>query len=138
MSSRATSIAITRPSLPTSMPRTPVVSRPIARASDSAKRTVSPARETMIISSSGVDGADGQQLVVVADVDRDDPVGFDRRVVGLQLGLLDGAVAGREHEVLRLGEVARRDDRLDALALAQRQDVDERATLGGALRLGSS
>ena len=39
----------------------------------------------------GVDGPHGEQLVVVADVDRDDPVGFDRRVVGRELGLLDGA-----------------------------------------------
>src|SRR5262249_34894696 len=46
----------------------------------------------------GVDGPHGEQLVVVADVDRDDPVGFDRRVVGAQLGLLDGPVLGREHE----------------------------------------
>ena len=46
-------MAITWPSLPTSMPRTPVVSRPIGRASDSAKRTVRPARETMMISALG-------------------------------------------------------------------------------------
>ena len=32
---------------------------------------------------------DGDQLVVVANVDRDDPVGLDRRVVGAELGLLD-------------------------------------------------
>ena len=84
----------------------------------------------------GVDRAHGEQLVVVADVDRDDAVGFDRRVVGEQLGLLDGAVARGEHEVLGLGEVARGDHRLDPLALAQRQHVDERAALGRALRLG--
>ena len=34
------------------MPRTPLVSRPIARASDSLKRTVRPAWETIRISSS--------------------------------------------------------------------------------------
>ena len=53
MSSRATSIAMTSPLAPTSIPRTPVVSRPMERASDSAKRTVRPARETMMISSCG-------------------------------------------------------------------------------------
>ena len=42
----------------------------------------------------------------------------------------------REDEVLRLGEVARGEHRLDALALAQRQDVDQRAALRRALRLG--
>src|ERR671916_412955 len=31
----------------------------------------------------------GDQLVVVADVDRDDPVGLDRRVVERELGFLD-------------------------------------------------
>ena len=31
----------------------------------------------------GIDRAHREQLVVVADVDRDDPVSFDRRVVGL-------------------------------------------------------
>ena len=69
------------PSLPTSMPRTPVVSRPIERASDSAKRTASPALRDHHDLVVGVDGAHGQQLVVIADVDRDDAVGFDRRVV---------------------------------------------------------
>ena len=37
---------------------------------------------------------------------------------------------------LRLGEVARGEHGLDALALAQRQHVDERAALGGARGLG--
>ena len=80
----------------------------------------------------GIHRTHRQQLVVVTDVDRDDAVGPDRRVVGHQLGLLDGARAGREHEVLGLREVARGEHRLDALALAQRQDVHERAALGGA------
>ena len=38
-----------------------------------------------------VDAAHGDELVVVADLDRDDAVGLDRRVVGEELGLLDGA-----------------------------------------------
>ena len=84
------------------MPRTPLVSRPIARASSSWKRTAWPACETIRMSSSRVDAAHGDELVVVADVDRDDAVGLDRRVVGLELGLLDHAVAGREDEVLAL------------------------------------
>ena len=73
MSSRATSIAIVTPLAPTSMPRTPVVSRPIERTSDSAKRTVSPARETMMISSR-VHRAHSKQLVVVTDLDSDHAV----------------------------------------------------------------
>ncbi len=108
----------------------------MARASDSAKRTVEPGagdHDDLVVS---VHGAHGEQLVVVADVDRDDAVGLDRGVVGEQLGLLDGAVAGGEHEVLGLGEVARGEHRLDALALAQGQDVDERAALGGTGGLG--
>ena len=84
----------------------------------------------------GVDAAHGDELVVVADVDRDDAVGLDRRVVGAELGLLDRAVLRREHEVLGLGEVARGEHGLDALALAQRQDVHERAALRRARRLG--
>ncbi len=52
MSSWATSMAITSPPSPTFMPRTPPVSRPMARASPSANRTARPARETMMISES--------------------------------------------------------------------------------------
>ena len=45
-------------------------------------------------------------------------------------------VAGGEDEVAALAVVARREHRLHALALAQRQDVDERATARGARGLG--
>ena len=45
------SIAMTSLSPLTSMPRTPLVSRPIERASDSAKRTVRPSLETISTSS---------------------------------------------------------------------------------------
>ena len=76
-----------------------------------------------------VDPADRDELVVLADVDRDDPVGLDRRVVERELGLLDDAVAGPERQVRRLGEVARREHGLDALVLAQRQHVAEVAAL---------
>ena len=76
------------------------------------------------------------ELVVVADLDRDDAVGLDRRVVGAELGLLDHALAGGEDEVLALAEVARGLHGPDELALAQRQHVHERAALGRARRLG--
>jgi hypothetical protein len=56
----------------------------------------------MMIVSPVVDVAHVDQLVVVADVDRDDAVGLDRRVVERQLGLLDHALAGGEHHVLGL------------------------------------
>ncbi len=49
-----------------------------------------------------VDGAHRQELVVVADLDGDDSIGFDRCVVGLQIGLLDRSVARGEDDVLRL------------------------------------
>src|SRR6185369_17649747 len=45
------------------------------------------------------------QLVVVADLDRDDAVGADRGVVGEELGFLDQPVGGGEGEVLVLLEV---------------------------------
>ena len=67
------------------------------------------------------------QLVAVADLDRDDPVGADRRVVGEELGFLDQALGGGEGEVLVLLEVAGRDHRHHLLAFAQRQQVDQRA-----------
>src|SRR3954465_10994104 len=130
------------------MPRTPPVSRPMGRASDSWKRAAWPEWETMMMSSSPlvtrtatssspprVLSALSGPLVVVADGDRDDAVGLDRGVVGEELGLLDLALARREHEVLALGEVACREHRLHALALAQRQDVHERAALRRALGL---
>ena len=82
-----------------------------------------------------VGAAHGDELVVVADVDRDDAVGLDRRVVGQELRLLDLTLAGGEHEVLALGEVTRRQHRADELALAERQHVDERTTLRGTRRL---
>ena len=69
------------------------------------------------------------ELVVVAELDRDDPVGLERRVVRGELGLLDHPLPRREHEVLRLREVARGDDRLHVLVLPEREQVDDRAPL---------
>ena len=46
-----------------------------------------------------------------------------------ELGLLDDAVLRAEDEVLRLVEVARLDDGAHGLALAERQQVDDRAAL---------
>src|SRR4051812_45318925 len=70
------------------------------------------------------------ELVALAHLDRDDPVGLERRVVRSKLGLLDDAVLRREDEVLRLLEVARLDDGTHLLVLPERQKVDDRATLG--------
>ena len=136
MSSRATSIAITRPSLPTSMPRTPVVSRPIERASDSAKRTVSPARETMITSSPGstarTASSSSSSRMLIAMI----PSALIGVLYACSSVFLTVPLRVANTRYFGLGEVARGDDRLDPLALAQRQDVDERAALRGALRLG--
>ena len=118
------------------MPLMPPVARPIARTADSWKRAAWPgARDHQDVVVAG-GAAHGDELVLVADVDRDDAVGVDRRVVGAELGLLDDPVARREDEEAALGVVARREHRLDALALAQRQDVDERAAARGARGLG--
>ena len=76
------------------------------------------------------------ELVALADVDRDDAVGPQRGVVLAEPRLLDHAVARRLDEVLALGEVARRDDRAHLLALAHRQQVHERAAARLALGLG--
>src|SRR5262249_47377075 len=46
-----------------------------------------------------------------------------------ELRLLDDALACRQHEVLELAEVARANDRSYLLALAERQEVDDRPAL---------
>ena len=73
--------------------------------------------------------AHADELVALAHLDRDDPVGLQRRVVRPELRLLDDAVLRAEHEVLRLAEIARLHDRAHRLALPERQQVDDRATL---------
>ena len=70
------------------------------------------------------------ELVVLAKLDRDDPVGSERRVVRAERRLLDNALARGEHEVLRLLEVPRGNDRADVLVLPEREEVHDRATLG--------
>ena len=72
---------------------------------------------------------DADQLVALAHLQRDDPVGLERRVVLEELRLLDHALLRREDEVLRLLVVARRDHGADELVLAERQQVDDRAAL---------
>ena len=69
------------------------------------------------------------ELVVVAELDRDDPVRLERGVVREELGLLDDALPRREDEVLRLLEVSRRDDCAHVLVLAEGQEVHDRASL---------
>ena len=73
--------------------------------------------------------AHADELVALAHLDRDDPVGLQVRVVGAELRLLDDTVLRREEEVLGLLEVARLDHRAHGLALAERQQVDDRAAL---------
>src|ERR671935_197683 len=69
------------------------------------------------------------ELVALSHLDGDDPVRPERGVVGGELGLLDDAVLRRKHEILGLLEVARLDHGPDLLALGERQQVDDRATL---------
>jgi hypothetical protein len=69
------------------------------------------------------------ERVLVAKLDRDDPVGLERSVVLLEARLLDHPVARCEDEVLRLLEVARRDHGPHLLALGEREQVDDRAAL---------
>ena len=122
-------IEITSSSPRSRMPCTPEASRPIARTSFSWKRIAWPARETISTSSSPDGVADADELVALAHLDRDDPVRLERRVVRLELRLLDDAVLRREDEVLGLLEVARLDHRAHLLVLAERQQVDDRAAL---------
>ena len=81
------------------------------------------------MSSSPARVAHGDELVALAHLDRDDPVGLERRVVRGELRLLDDAVLRREDEVLGLLEVARLDHGAHLLVLAERQQVDDRAAL---------
>src|SRR2546421_33052 len=64
------------------------------------------------------------ESVAVPELDGDDPVGLERRVVLLEARLLDHPVPGCEDEVLRLLELTGRDHRADLLVLRERQEVD--------------
>src|SRR5918997_2668698 len=76
------------------------------------------------------DLAHGDQLVVVGEVDRDDPVRLERRVVLQEVRLLDDAVAGGEEQVLGLVELLGGDDGLDPLPLREREQVGDVPPLG--------
>src|SRR5215510_14053332 len=71
----------------------------------------------------------GHDAVVVVQTDGLDPAGARMRV-GVQLGLLDRALLGREEDVAAGGEIAHRDTGGDLLPLAQRQEVHHRLALG--------
>ena len=111
------------------MPRTPLVSRPIARASSSRKRTVRPSWETIRISSPGstrrtaTSSSSSRMLIAM----------MPSALIGVlylpELGLLHRALARGEHQELGLGEVPRREHGLHPLAVAQRQHVAEVAAL---------
>ena len=80
-----------------------------------------------VVVTGGVTRAD--QLVALAQLDRDDPVGLQRRVVVEEPRLLHDAALGAEDEVLRILEVARLEHRPDLLVLAEGQHVHDRAAL---------
>ena len=86
-----------------------------------------------VVAAAGLD--DPHELVAVAQVDGDQAVAATR-VVGVERRLLHRPLAGGEEQVALAGEVAGVDDRLDRLAGLQRQQVDDRHALGGALTLG--
>ena len=88
------------------------------------------------MSSSGPDQLGTDQLVVVlAEVDRDH-AGLAGAVVVAEAGLLDQAVAGREHEVGLLVVVADRQDLGDVLVGLEAQESGDVAALRVARRLG--
>jgi hypothetical protein len=72
---------------------------------------------------------DADELVAVAHLQGNDPVRLERRVVGGELCLLHDAVLRPEEEVLGLLEVARLDHCAHRFALAEREQVDDRAAL---------
>ncbi len=106
------------------MPVTPEVERPIGRSASSVavKRTDWPLRETSSRSSrlDGQAGAD--ELVALAQVDRDEAAGAVGVVVG-QARLLDQARAGGEDEVVGLRVVADGEHLGDLLARLEGEQV---------------
>src|SRR5918998_1299216 len=76
------------------------------------------------------DLAHGDQLVVVGEVDRDDPIRLERRVVLQEVRLLDDAVPGGEEQVLGLVELLGGDDGLDPLPRREREQVGDVPPLG--------
>ena len=80
-----------------------------------------------------VGGDDGHQLVIVAQVDGDEP-GLARRVVGGELGPFDPSL-GRGEEQVAVGLIVTSVDHgLDALAVLQRQQVRNGGSPGRARR----
>src|SRR5919112_383913 len=76
--------------------------------------------------------ADGDQLVLAGEVDRDDPIVFQGRVVLEEPRLLYDAVPGREEQVLGLVELLGRQHGGDVLALRQGEHVGYVPSLGRA------
>jgi hypothetical protein len=72
---------------------------------------------------------DVDELVVLAQLDRDDSVRPERRVVVRKRALLDDPVLGRQRQVLGLPEVARLDRCADLLLLREGQEIHDRASL---------
>ena len=79
---------------------------------------------------------DGEQLVVLVEIDRVEPVAAH---VGelVELGLLDDAALRHHDEVLLALEVVDREDRRHLFARRQREQVDERRAARLARRIGN-
>ena len=120
------------------MPVTPDVARPIGRSwqSSALKRIDWPLRETSRMSSSALassapisSSSSSRKLIAMTPAWRG-------RVVVAEAGLLDQAVAGREHEVGRLLVVADREHLGDLLVGLERQQPGHVAALGVTRGLG--
>ena len=117
------------------MPFTPLVLRPIGRASDSLKRMAMPLGRGQhdFVARLGDDHVD--QLVVFAELDGDDAA-LHRPAVLLQRRLLHQARArGHHQEMVGLVEIADRPAVGDLLAFGEVQQVDDRPAAAVAAQL---
>src|SRR5215217_1591075 len=74
--------------------------------------------------------ADGDQLVLAGEVDRDDPIALQGRLVLQEPGLLDDASLGREEQILGLPELFGRENGSYVLALREGQHVGDVPAFG--------
>ena len=108
------------------MPFTPLVLRPIGRASASLKRIAMPLAVARTISSPVLVIAHVDQLIVFLELDGDDAA-LERPAVGLQLGLFHEALARGHHQVVvGLVEVADGAAVGDLFVLGQVQQIHDR------------
>ena len=116
------------------MPRTPRAVRPIGRTFSSRKRIAQPLRVPSRMSDAPSVMRTLDQVVVVGD---DSAMMPEARMFANASSdvFLMHARARRHDDERPLGELAHGQERHDALALLQRDQVDERLALGGAARL---